>query len=81
MVKIQSTEEFRRIKESNYGLLVILDDKLNPTMHKTNCSQITKDSYFYSKKILGETKFHWFSSYSLAEKEFEDILICKNCNP
>jgi len=81
MVKIQSTEEFRRIKESNYGLLVILDDKLNPTMHKTNCSQITKDSYFYSKKILGETKFHWFSSYSLAEKEFENILVCKNCNP
>ena len=81
MVKIQSTEEFRRIKESNYGLLVILDDKLNPTMHKTNCSQVTKDSYFYSKKILGETKFHWFSSYSLAEKEFENILVCKNCNP
>jgi len=81
MVKIQSTEEFRRIKESDYGLLVILDDKLNPTMHKTNCSQITKDSYFYSKKILGETKFHWFSSYSLAEKEFENILVCKNCNP
>jgi hypothetical protein len=81
MVKIQSTEEFRRIKESDYGLLVILDDKLNPTMHKTNCSQVTKDSYFYSKKILGETKFHWFSSYSLAEKEFENILVCKNCNP
>ena len=81
MVKIQSTEEFRRIKESNYGLLVILDDKLNPTMHKTNCSQVTKDSYFYSKKILGETKFHWFSSYSLAEKEFENIIVCKNCNP
>ena len=81
MVKIQSAEEFRRIKESDYGLLVILDDKLNPTMHKTNCSQVTKDSYFYSKKILGETKFHWFSSYSLAEKEFENILVCKNCNP
>ncbi len=81
MVKIQSTEEFRRIKESDYGLLIILDDKLNPTMHKTNCSQVTKDSYFYSKKILGETKFHWFSSYSLAEKEFENILVCKNCNP
>ena len=81
MVKIQSTEEFRRIKESDYGLLVILDDKLNPTMHKTNCSQVTKDSYFYSKKILGETKFHWFSSYSLAEKEFENILVCKNCSP
>ncbi len=81
MVKIQSTEEFRRIKESNFGLLVILDDKLNPTMHKTNCSQVTVDSYFYSKKILGETKFHWFSSYSLAEKEFENILVCKNCNP
>ncbi len=81
MVKIQSTEEFRRIKESNYGLLVILDDKLNPTMHKTNCSQVTKDSYFYSKKSSSVTKFHWFSSYSLAEKEFEDILICKNCNP
>ncbi len=81
MVKIQSTEEFRRIKESNYGLLVILDDKLNPTMHKTNCSQVTKDSYFYSKESSSETTFHWFSSYSLAEKEFEDILICKNCNP
>jgi len=81
MVKIQSTEEFRRIKESNFGLLVILDDKLNPTMHKTNCSQVTKDSYFYSKKIPSKTKFHWFSSYSLAEKEFENILVCKNCKP
>ncbi len=65
MVKIQSTEEFRRIKESNFGLLVILDDKLNPTMHKINCSQVTKDSYFYSKKFLvkqnsiGFRHIHW----------------------
>ena len=81
MVKIQSTEEFKRIKESNYGLLVVLDDKLNPTMHKTNCSQINEDGYPYSEKNSNKTKFHWFSSYSLAEKEFENILVCKNCNP
>ena len=81
MVKIQSAEEFRRIKESNYGLLVILDNKEIPTMHKTNCVQVTEDSYLDNKKSSNEIKFHWFSSYSLAEKEFENILVCKNCNP
>ena len=50
MVKIQSTEEFKRIKESNYVLLVVLDDKLNQTMHKTNCSQVNEDGYHYSEK-------------------------------
>ncbi len=81
MVKIQSIEEFKRIKESDFGLLVVLDDKLNSTMHKTNCSQVNDDSYLFSKKNSSETKFHWFSSYSLAEKEFKNILVCKNCNP
>jgi len=81
MVKIQSIEEFKRIKESDYGLLIILDDKLNPTMHKTNCSQVNEDSYLISKKNSSATKYFWFSSYSLAEKEFENILVCKNCNP
>ena len=81
MVKIQSIEEFKRIKESDFGLLVVLDDKLNPTMHKTNCSQVNEVSYLIIKKKSNETKFHWFSSYSLAEKEFENILVCKNCNP
>ena len=60
MVKIQSTEEFRRIKESNYGLLVILDDKLNPTMHKTNCSQVLKIVIFTAKKVLVKQNFIGF---------------------
>ncbi len=80
MVKIQSIEEFRRIKKSDFGLLVVLDNKLNSTMHKTNCSQVNEDNYLIKKKNPNETKFHWFSSYSLAEKEFENILVCKNCN-
>ena len=81
MVKIQSTEEFKRIKESDYGLLVILDDKLNPTLHKTNCVKITEDNYLLSKKNSNEPKFYWFSSFSLAEKEFENIQICTDCKP
>ena len=81
MVKIQSIEEFNRIKESDYGLLVILDEKLNPMLHKTNCAQVTEENYLNHKKISNETKFHWFSSYSLAEKEFECILACKKCKP
>lgn len=81
MVKIQSAEEFRRIKESDYGLLVILNDKLNSTLHKTNCIEVTEENFLHSKKSSSEQKFFWFSSYSLAEKEFENILVCKNCKP
>ena len=81
MVKIQSTEEFRRIKESDYGLLVILDDKLNPFLHKTSCNQVTEKNYLQYQINSNEPKFYWFSSYSLAEKEFENIQVCKNCKP
>jgi len=53
---------------------------MKPTMHKTKCEQVTEDAYQNTQND-NESKFHWFSSNSLIEKEFPNIGSCKNCNP
>ena len=81
MVKIENAEELQKIMETNFGFVIILDTQSKATIHKSNCAQITKAEYLQSKKIDNITKFHWFSTFALAEKEFANILSCKMCNP
>ncbi len=77
MVKIESVEELRKIKESDYGFVIIFLES-TPVIHKTNCKLIFENDFIKNNKILTH---HWFSSYSLAEKELENIKSCKLCNP
>ena len=81
MVNIENTEELQKIKKSNYGFVTITDSQSKVTIHKSNCAQITEKEYLQSKKIDDITKFHWFSTFALAEKEFGNILSCKVCKP
>jgi len=77
MVKIESVEEIRKIKKSNYGFVIILLESI-PVIHKTNCKLIFENDFIKNNKI---STHHWFSSYSLAEKKLGDIKSCKLCNP
>ncbi len=77
MVKIQSVEELRKIKESNYGF-VIITSEAKPVIHETNCKLIFENDFLKNKDAL---VYHWFSSFALAEKELENIESCKLCNP
>lgn len=77
MVKIENIEELRKIKESNYGLIIIFS-KTMPIIHSPKCKLIFENDFLKNNKI---TTYHWFSSYSLAEKELGNIKSCKLCNP
>ena len=77
MVKIESSEEFLRITESNFGFVVSVKPNQKAIMHKTDCDYIKKIDFATTK----EEEFHWFSSFSFAGKEFENINSCKICNP
>ena len=77
MVKIESVEELRKIKESNYGFVIILSESM-PVIHTTNCKLIFENDFIKNNKNI---TYHWFSTYFLAEKELTDIQSCKLCNP
>ena len=77
MVKIESVEELRKIKQSNYGFVIILSEPM-PIIHTTNCKLIFENDLIKNNKI---SNFHWFSTYFLAEKELVNIKSCKLCNP
>ena len=79
MVKIENVDELKRIIESDYGYVVILNSNMNPLMHKTKCDQVTEDFFKNNLKNKKDSKFHWFSSYSIAEKEFSELEACKSC--
>lgn len=75
MVKIESIEEIKKIKESNYGFVIILLES-NPVIHTTNCKLIFENDF-----TKNNSSYHWFSTYLLAEKEIGNIQPCKLCNP
>jgi hypothetical protein len=77
MVSIQNIEEFNRIKESDFGFMII--DGENPQIHKPNCDLVNVDDFI--KVDTNEKKFLWFSTILLAEKEFPQIIFCQKCNP
>ena len=77
MVKIESVNELKKIKESNYGFVIIQSDSL-PVIHTANCKLIFENDFVKNNK---NSSYHWFSTYSLAEKELGNIQSCKLCNP
>ncbi len=78
MVKIENVEELRKIKESNYGFVIVLEDD-KPTIHLSNCKIISEKDFL--QEIKNSTKHNWFSTYYLAQKELGDLNSCKRCNP
>ncbi len=76
MVKISNVDEFNRIKESDFGFIVISDDK--SIIHRPSCKSVKFDDFIKTKSDI--EKYHWFSTISLAEKEFSQITSCQNCN-
>jgi len=77
MVKIDSVEELRKIKDSNFGYVIILSESM-PVIHITKCKLIFENDFIKNNKT---STYHWFSSYLLAETELGDIKSCKLCNP
>ena len=78
MVKIENIEELRKIKESNYGFVIIITHTKS-IIHNTDCKLIFEQDFLTDSNK--DSKHHWFSTYSLAEKELGDIKSCKLCNP
>ena len=77
MVKIESVDELKKIKESNFGFVIIQSESI-PIIHTTNCKLIFENDFIKNKE---NSLYHWFSTYSLAEKELGDLQSCKLCNP
>ena len=80
MVKIGSVEEFNRIKESEYGFILIVKNGEN-VLHKPQCEKFSADDFIDSNKLENNTQFNWFSTVALVEKEFIEIKSCESCNP
>ncbi len=78
MVKIENVEELRKIKESDYGFVIIVEED-NSMIHLTNCKFILENDFL--QDINNSLNYHWFSTYSLAQKELGDLNSCKICNP
>ena len=77
MVKIESGDELKKIKESNFGFVIIQSESA-PIIHTTNCKLIFENDFIKNHETFD---YHWFSTYSLAEKELGEIQSCKLCNP
>ncbi len=78
MVKIETIEELKKIMKSNYGFVIIITDT-ESLIHATDCKLIVEGDF--QKDYNGDTKYHWFSTYFLAEKIIVNIKPCKFCNP
>jgi len=78
MVKIENVEELRKIKESDYGFVIIFED-VKRTIHSTSCKAISENDYL--QKNNNSSNYHWFSTYYLAQIELGDLSSCNLCNP
>jgi len=81
MVNVENVEELKKIIESNFGYLVTNDVKNIAAIHKPNCMLVTEGNFLENIKNKNIMKFHWFSSFLLAEKEFKEVTPCNRCNP
>lgn len=72
MTKIQSIDEFKHIKDTDFGFIVVNDGTTN-ILHQSKCDTLA-DSKF------PEQEHHWFSTLTLAEKSF-NVKICDTCKP
>lgn len=71
MTKIQTLEEFKKIKDVKFGLIVVCNE-IN-TLHQSNCQTLNDEDY-------AKSECYWFATISLAEKSF-DVAICEFCKP
>jgi hypothetical protein len=76
MVKIGNVEELEKIKESDYGFVIIIKNNQR-TIHLSNCKNISKSNFLQENKNL--SNYHWFSTHSLAQKELGDLYSCQDC--
>ncbi len=75
MAKIQNIDEFKSIRKSDFGFIVVFDGASN-MLHQSRCQELTEDRFSDSE---GDS-FHWFSTLALAEKSF-NITPCHTCKP
>jgi hypothetical protein len=75
MAKIQNLDEFKRIKESDFGFIVIFDGASN-TLHQSDCPSLT-DEIFANQD---GNSLYWFSTIALVEKSFI-VTPCNSCKP
>jgi len=74
MSKIQSLEQFKLVKVSNFGFIVFTNDA-SKTIHQSKCESITEGKF--ADNIDG---FHWFSTIAMAKKSFS-LTTCESCKP
>lgn len=75
MAKIKNIDEFKLIRDGDFGFIVIFDGASN-TLHQSNCSGLTDDTFANSDG----SAFHWFATLAVAEKSF-NITPCGTCKP
>lgn len=73
--KIESIEQLRLVKESNFGFIVF-SDEVSKTAHRSGCESITEEKFAGSNGI----GFDWFSTLNMAEKS-SGLTLCKSCSP
>ena len=71
MTKIQTIEEFRRIKDAEFGFIITSNG--TNTLHQSNCNNLTDEGF-------ARSDHYWFATISLAERSF-DVVICEACKP
>jgi hypothetical protein len=75
VAKIRNIEEFKQIKGSDFGFIVIFDGASN-MLHQSKCGNLNDDTFSNQEG----NAFHWFSTLALAEKSF-NVTPCIVCKP
>lgn len=73
--KIESVEQLRLVKESDFGFIVF-SDEVSKTAHRSACESITEEKFAGSNGV----GFDWFSTLNMAEKS-SGLALCKSCKP
>ena len=82
MVQINNLDEYNRIKESNFGFLIIPDSDQNIFIHTPSCNILGDDNHIQQREEKFDSiNMHWFSTISLAEKKFDKVKVCQECKP
>lgn len=75
MTKIKSLEEFKQIRDAEFGFIVAFDGASN-VLHQSICNILTEDKF----STQDGTSHHWFATLALAEKSF-NVTVCDSCKP
>lgn len=72
LTKIQSLDEFKHIKNTDFGFIVVSDSVAN-VLHQSDCDSLLDANF-------SEHEHHWFATLTLAEKSF-NVKVCNSCKP